>query len=296
MNRTTVSLIIILVLMGVATFLVLRRPGETSTPETPGRPLFDYDSSAVDRIELRNSGGTITLEKINGTWMITSPGEHRADSSVVTAMVNQGKHIELKALLSTNPEKQSVFAVDSTAPLVKISENGAERAAFRVGKVSTSYTETYVRPEGTNDVYLANGFLSGIFNRQLKDLRDRTIFRADRELIKSVGYQYGDTTFTVAFQDSLWRVGSDPANDAVVNGVLSGLANLQADDVIDTAFTPPRLAAVITVLGTQLRFHFDPKKGIHYVQTSESPRWYTCQGWRVFQLLKRKKDFVTSPA
>jgi hypothetical protein len=295
MNRTTVTLVIILVLLGIATFLVLRRPGESSATETTGKTLFDYDSSGVDNVEIRTIAGTTVLEKINGTWMVTAPGRYKADSAAVCAIVNQGKHVELKALVSSNPEKQSVFVVDSSAPFIRISEKGTERAAFRIGKVSSSFMETFVRREGSNDVWLASGFLTATFNRQAKDLRDKTVFRTERDLIKSLMYQYGDTTFTVAFQDTLWRVGNEPANDATVNGVLSALSRLQADDVIDTAFTPPKVIATITVLGTQIRYFYDTKKASYYVQTSESPQWYTSQSWKAMQVLKRKKDFVASP-
>ncbi len=296
MNRTTVTLIVILVILGIATFLVLRRPGETSATESEGRALFDYDSSAVDKVVIKTTGGTTVLEKVDGAWMITAPARYKADSVAVTNMVNQGKHLEVKALVSSNPEKQSVFVVDSSAPLITISEKGTERAAFRIGKPSSSFTETFVRREGSNDVYLIPGFLTATFNRQAKDLRDKTIFRADRDQIKSIMYQYGDTTFTVAFQDSLWRVGNEPASDATVSGVLTSLSRLQADDMIDTAFVAPKLIATISVLGTQIRYYYDTKKASYFVQTSESPQWYSSQSWKALQVLKRKKDFVPSPA
>src|SRR5512140_2139741 len=172
MNRTTVTLIVILVLLGIATYLVLRRPGETSASETAGRSLFDYDSSAVDKIEIRSATGTTVLEKIDGTWTVTAPARYKADSIAVTNMVNQGKHIELKALVSSNPEKQSVVVVDSAAPLVRISEKGTERATFRIGKVSNSFMVPFVRREGSNDVFLANGFLTATFKSGAKDFPD----------------------------------------------------------------------------------------------------------------------------
>lgn len=292
MKRSTVTLLTVLIVLAIATYFVLRRPGEQSSTGSSGRVLVDYDSSAVDKIEIRSSTGTIIAEKQEGTWNVTSPVRFRADSSAIVAILSQGKHIELKDLVSSNPDKQHVFQVDSTGSLVRISEKGVERAAFRIGKVSSSFTESYVRLENSNDVYLANGFLSGVFNRQTKDLRDRTIFRADVNTIKQVNFQYGDTTFTLQFQDTVWRIGKDFATDAAVRGFLSTLANLQADDFIDSTVTPQRPIALIEVLGVQIRYYYDTKIGRYLIQTSQSSQWYTNQSWRAMQLLKRKKDFL----
>jgi len=292
MNRNTVTLLIVLAVLVVATYFVLRRPGEQSSTGSSGQVLVDYDSSAVDMIEIRSSTGTVFVQKQEGTWFVTSPVHFRADSSAVVAILSQGKHIELKGLISSNPEKQHVFQVDSTGLLVRFSEKGVERAAFRVGKVSSSYTESYVRREDSRNVYLANGFLSGTFNRQTKDLRDRTIFRADVNSMKEVKFQYGDTTFALQFQDTVWRIGRDHASDAAVRGFLSTLSNLQADDFLDTAASVQRPIAALEVLGVQIRYYYDAKLGRYLVQTSQSPQWYTNQSWRALQVLKRKKDFL----
>ncbi len=102
-------------------------------------------------------------------------------------------------------------------------------AAFRVGKPSASYTETYVRREGSNDVYLADGMFSYTFVQQPKDWRDKSIYRNEPDLVKSVTYRYGDTTFTLAMNDSLWRLNGDSVSQTTVRSVLGSLANLQAD-------------------------------------------------------------------
>ena len=127
------------------------------------------------------SGDTVVLEKQGDGWMLTSPMRYRADQNVVTAAVGKGKSIEVKNVVSSNPEKQSVFQVDSTGPLVQMYAAGTVVAGFRVGKPSASYTETYVRKEGSNDVYLADGMFNYLFAHQPKDWRDKSIYRSEPE-------------------------------------------------------------------------------------------------------------------
>lgn len=292
MKRSTLYSIIALVVLAVAAFFALHREGEISSSGSTGRMLVDYDSTAVDKLELITPSKTVVLEKQAGVWMLTSPINYRADQASVTSAVGRGRRIELKSLVSTNPENQKLFQVDSTGTLVKVYANGALKAAFVVGKPSTTYTENYVRLNGSNNVQLTNEVISSYFNKQPKDWRDKTVFKTEESNIKNVTFQYGDTTFALSMQDSLWRVGRDSANQTAVKPLLTALASIQADDFIDTAFTPPpKPDAIIGVEGTQIRFYKDGASK-YFVQTSQSPQWFDVQGWRTTSILKRKKDLL----
>ena len=113
---------------------MLQRPGENSTSGLSEKTLVQYDSTAVDRIEVTSAGGTVTIEKQAGRWMLTSPVHYAADQNAVASAIGQGRSIKLNSLVSTNPEKQKIFEVDSTATLVRVFENGTGRGTgFRIG-------------------------------------------------------------------------------------------------------------------------------------------------------------------
>lgn len=292
MKRSTLYSILALVVLAIAAYFVLNREGEVSSSGTTGQMLASYDSTAIDKLELVAPSKTVVLEKQAGVWMLTSPIRYRADQTSVASAVGRGRRIELKSLVSTNPENQKLFQVDSTGTLVNVYANGALKAAFIVGKQSNSFTENYVRLSGSNNVQLTNEVISSYFNKQPKDWRDKTVFKTDESNIKNVTFQYGDTTFALTMQDSLWRVGRDSANQTAVKPLLTALANIQADDFIDSAFTPPpKPTAIIGVEGTQIRFYKNDASK-YFVQTSQSPQWFEVQGWRTTNILKRKKDLV----
>jgi hypothetical protein len=211
-------------------------------------------------------------------------------------MVGKGRHLEITSLISTNPEKQKLFEVDSSGTLVNVYEKGAQRASFRVGKPGSSYTDTYVRREGSNDVYLASGILSATFGRQAKDWRDKTIFKIDEDRIHSVKVAFGDTVYTLSFADSAWRIDNEPAQQPAVKSFLGAVSSIQTDDFVDTTITDlPRLTCAIDIEGTQIRFYFNTTGNKYYVQTSQSPQWFEVQNWRATQILKHKKDFLPLP-
>lgn len=276
----------------VVAYLVLQRPGESSIGASDGKHLVTYDSSLVDRMEIRSKQGNVILEKQAGKWMLVEPGRYKADEAAAMSAVAKGASLTVTSLVSSNPAKQAVFQIDSSATLVKVFEKGTERAAFRVGKPGSSFTDTYVRVEGSNDVYLANEVLTYVFGKPVKDWRDKVIFKMAKDDIRNVRFHYGDTTFTIAQQDSNWLVDGLPGSKNSISMFTSALSNFVADEFIDSTISAlPPLVCTIEVSGTQLRFHArDANK--YLVQSSESPQWFEMQSWRVSQVLKRKKDFL----
>jgi hypothetical protein len=292
MKRSNVILLGVLVLLAVAAVVVLQQPGERSTDAGAAETLVSYDSAAVDNIEILTRGTKVTLRKEGATWMLTSPLRAPAATEAVTAAISRGRDMRPTGLVSSNPQKQSVFQVDSLSTLVRFSRQGNTVAAFRLGKNDQSWSGTFVRLEGSNDVYLVQGVLGYVFEKGVKDWRNRTIFAAPQQSIQSVRFQYGDTTFTLAFADSVWTVEGEATTDHLVRAFLGAVSALSADEFIDSVtVTLPQLTATLEIQGTVLRFYRNPASGDYYVTSSRSPQVYEIQAWRAAQVLRRRTEF-----
>ncbi len=293
MNKNTLTLLGILLVLVVVAVLVMQKPGERSVTAAAGERLFQIDSLAVDKIELSSPTSSVVLEKKGVEWYLQQPISYRADQNNVAQLIQQVKEMQMRSTVSSNPEKQNLFQVDSTGTQVKMYERGTEKAAFVLGKSGSSFNEIYLRKAHSNDVVLAGGAMSYVFNRTVKEWRDKTIAQAPRDNIKEVTYQYGDTVFTLAFKDSAWVIGKDSTQQWVVDNILSSLSNFQADDFIDTPpLTLPKVTAVVTYAGVQLTFHYQKEGEKYLVRASTSPQWFEVSSWRANQVLKRKKEIV----
>lgn len=293
MTRTTWTLAGILVILVAATMWVMQRPGEQSASSDDSGVLVSYDSAAVDRMDILMPSGTVSLVREGDRWMLTTPLRATADPHAVNAAIGQGRNLKLKTLISSNPAKQQLFQVDSTATLVRISTQGTEAAAVRIGKPSPTYTETYVRKEGSNDVYIVEGMLGAVFGRSARDWRNKAILGLRSEDIRTVRFLYGDTTFTLSRADSIWMVDGDPVSAYTMRGFLASLSSLQCDDFVDTTVaTMPPLAGMIEVNGTQVRFHQRPGDQMLTVLASNSTQVFSMYAWRGEQVLKRKPAFL----
>jgi hypothetical protein len=297
MTKNTWILIGLLAALVVIAYLVLQRPGESSAPESSGKMLVEFDSAAVDRLQIHSPNGDAVIEREGGVWMLTSPVHYRADDATVASTLSSGRRMEIRELVSSNPQKRGVFQVDSAGTLVRVFEHGAEKTAFWIGKPSPSYTETYVRREGSNDVYLATGMFSSSFSRHPNEWRDKTILRTEQDAIAGVTLRFGDTTVALVRQDSVWKVGDEVAKNEAVKSFIGSLANLQADDFVDSAVSlMPPLTVQIEIAGTQIRLYRLASGDKYYVQCSATPQLFEIYTWRASQLLKRKNDFLNGAA
>ena len=291
MKKNTYILIGLFIVLLIAAFLVLQKPGEQSAGSASSGLLFKIDSLLVDKIEIKTPTTAVALEKRGVEWFVSQPINYKADQANVGQIIHQIKNIEIKSAISNKPEKHSVFQVDQTGTNIKVYEKGVEKAGLILGKMAASYTESYARKLGSDEVLLIEGVSNYTFTRPLKDWRDKTIFNTPKENIKEVQYQYGDTSFVVAFKDSAWFVGKEKAQQPVVDGILSALSNLQADDFIDSTISQ-KIMATVAYGGVQLRFSFDKSANKYNVQSSNSQQWFVLEQWKSNQILKRKKDIA----
>ena len=291
-NATLLGLFAVLLIIA---YVVLQKPGEQSLSDEASGNLVEVDSLKIDRIEIKSSALDLALEKRGAEWFIQRPLSYRADQSAVGSVLHQAKSLEVKSIVSSNPGKHSMFTVDSMGTFVKIYEMGAERAAFIIGKPGSSFSETYVRKVNSNDVALVDGSFGYVFNRTLREWRDKNIATVPQENIKDVKFQYGDTTFTLMLKDSVWLIGRDSTQTPAVQDLLRNLSSVTADDFIDTSLSPqPKISTLISYGGVQLRFAFSKPAGKYYVQSSASPQWFVMEPWRANPLVKRKKELVKS--
>lgn len=291
MKRPTLLLIGMLVVLCGAAYLVMMRPGEQSLETGAGELIAQIDSALVDRIDIVTPASHLVLERRGIVWYVSSPVDAKADHQIVAGILSRARMMRSIAVVSSKPEKHGVFQVDSTGTQVVLYQGQQEAAAFVVGKASASFAETFVRRKNSNDVMTVEGSLGWMFSRSVKDWRDKTILNVPRAEIQRVQFQYGDTTFSLAFRDSVWTLDNRQPNASAVDAFLSAISSFQCDDFAESAPAGKPLA-MITAGETQLRFVFDKASSRYQVQSSASPQWYVVESWRANQILKRKKELL----
>lgn len=290
MNRSTLILVVLLLALGAIVWFLLPsgREREVSYSETAVIPRID--SASVIKVEIQKPSKTITIENVGGRWTITSPVNYPADAASVFQLVGGLSHLTVGSLISSNPEKQRLFQVDSTGTLLTVTDRGGKSVSMIIGKMGPSFSDVYMRLPKSSDVYLAQGIETWTVGKDLKEWRDKTIYSAPSESIKELTYTAGGKETKYDRDSAGWKSADKPVDASVMNPLLNSLSNLHADDFIDSAAKIESRPITVAIKGassaTLSLFPVAPDSSRYYVQTTGSPQTFVISKWTAQQFLK----------
>ena len=266
MSRSLLILLGVLVVLLIVYLIVNSARDVTYQPEA----FLKIDTTEVSGFSITNEHGTIKLRKSGGIWRLAEPVDYPAEARFVDDLMKKIGAMEIETMISRDPEKASMFEVDTAGVEVAVLAGADTLGQFIVGKMSDNYSNTYCRKIGEDTIYLIRGTFTGQLKRQAKDWRDKVILEMDKALISRLDFQYPRETFSLAKHDTVWALefkGKEvPAMDKMVDRTLSVISRFRAYDFVDgdsakmVDFSVPELALTIsTEAGDQYRLAFVPQ-------------------------------------
>jgi hypothetical protein len=215
MKRNIIA-IVVLVALGVATFLVLREPPDPAR-QAARAALGPVPVDRLDRLEIRRNEGSgaslheesIVLVRKEGEWRMAEPVDYALNPTSVERMTEALAGLRTVDIVAENKAKHHVLEVDDELGVeVKALGGGDVLAHFIVGVSRNNMT--YVRLPGKNEVYRVSGSHRATFNKSAKNLRDKTILKLDDDSVSRIAFA------NAAGQLTLERKGDDAAAFAPV--------------------------------------------------------------------------------
>lgn len=299
MNRSTIILIALLVILGAVTYFLLPSRQEHETSYEPRDIDVKVDSASVVKIEIEQKGKSVTIENMSGKWMLTSPIHYAADATAIKQLLSGLSKFKVGSLISSNPEKQSIFQVDSTGTRIAVTDRSGKTVAIIVGKMGPSFSEVYFRVPAVKDVYLGEGLDTWTINKDVKEWRDKSIVSTPTESVKDLTYNVANKEFRFQHDTTGWKSGGKTVDAGAMNSALNQLANLHADDFIDSLMRIDSRPVVLGIHGTENvtlnLYPSAPDSARYYIRLSNSPQLFVISKWTAQQLLKPVEQSI-SPA
>ena len=227
-------LILFIVLLGVyaLTWVLQSGKGDRSFRND----LIDVDPGEISKIEIYPrvmSGQVITLLKEGDAWMVEAGGKfYNADASLPGSMIAELNEIKPLHLAASKKASWSQFEVnDSLGTRVVLSTPEKTVADIMIGKFNYQAQKmtTYVRLTSDNEVFGVDGFLSMMFNRDLKSFRDQTIVKGGSADWTKLTFSYpADSSFVLTKIEDYWMMGNTRVDSAAVAEYFSEIANLRS--------------------------------------------------------------------
>lgn len=301
-KNSTLILIVVLIILAIVVYFMIQPSAERETSYSLSDLNIAADSAQISAITLVRDGKATRLEDVGGIWNLVDlsgvpEGRYPADDGAVKRLLGAVQKLKITSLISSNPQKQGLYQVDSTGTTLTLKERSGKTIELVVGKMGPSFSETYIRTSGSNEVYLAEGLMTWDVNKETRDWRDKTIYDVKQDSIRSLTYRYPKDEFTL-LKDSVWMLGKDTAFVTEVNGVLSTLASLRAEDFVDSAMDVSKAQFQLDFTARKtysLTFvPLPPDSARYMVKTSHSPQLFVVNKWSVKPIMKQKKEFLPS--
>lgn len=194
-----------------------------------------FDKEQVAKIEITAKDETTTLTKTDGNWLVTTMDNYPADMEAIDELFTKVAEFDNANHVSDNPKYQAEFQVDSSGTEAKLMDaNDKMLAHLFVGKNTPGFLSSYVRVADSKDVYIAKGYLQGVFDKSTRTWKDRTIFNFNKAFVTQINITSPEETVELMLDaENKWQM-LQPTAAAVVQNEIDNLLNsfsqLKTDD------------------------------------------------------------------
>jgi len=285
--------------------------------ESEKKKLLTFDAGAVSEIALTYPDRAVHLKKdAAGKWQITQPVAVEADDTTVHNLLNAIADAEIKRTLDEAPQDLSLYGLN--APVVKFQVtlgDGKALPQVSLGKDTPVGFSVYAQRDGESKILLAPQALRIGTQKEVKDLRDRTVIAFADDEVKKIEVQGPDKDIVLSKADAGWALEKPveaKADDTMVQTFLSSLRNMKAQDFIEQpaqglqefGLAPPQLTVSLALGGDNARKTVliggekgDGEKGEtqgdkqRYVKRGEKDTLFVVGDWVLRDLSKTANDF-----
>lgn len=204
-----------------------------------------YDSKAGEKAGKQ----TITLEKKGDAWEVVKPLSAKANAANVKSLVENLRDLKVKEVIDRTAAAYAQYDLaDDKAVHVVAFKGDAKAADLYFGKSGSR--GQMVRVGGKDGVYVASGYSSYLYTRELKNWRETALLKFEDENVISADVTNKNGVFSFSKNGDKWsgafakrdkdgKVG-DPAkkwekfDEAKVKDMLRAYKSLSAEDFAET--------------------------------------------------------------
>jgi hypothetical protein len=181
-RRIIISFAIIVVLV---LFLVLSSKDKKSG-SIPKIKSFDN----AEEIIIAKNNKQLKLYKKDNKWLINEQA-YPADKSKADKLEKDMKGLEITDFISKEPYLTKYELDPEKAVRVTVKDKGKIYRDILIGKASSTYRSAYIKFANDPKIFLAEGNLNEEFNKDVEDLRDKQIYKFERDEVVYFELLYG---------------------------------------------------------------------------------------------------------
>jgi hypothetical protein len=245
--KSTIALVLVLAGLGAYIYFVTWKQPEGGDAASKQEKVFaGLETDKVDEVKVKSEkGDTTTVKKENGAWQVTAPVATKADESEVTGITNSLGQIAIVRVVDENPADLKEYGL--ATPRIEINFKAGGDKDYRklyVGDKAPTGGDLFAKRNDEKKVFLIPAFQEASFNKDTFQLRDKTIWKFERDKVDSVDLTTGGKTVAMARAGGEWKI-SKPvdarADFGSVEGLIGRLQSAQMKSFVGDQATPADL-------------------------------------------------------
>ncbi len=229
--RNTIIVIILLLIIGGYALYLRQQPPADQNPK-----LYKLDAKDIRKIELHSSDRDIVLERTGDDWKILKPITADADRYTVNGIADDIAGLQITGTAEEKPADLAPFGLAVPAVVVTVTTKDEKTLpAVMVGKQTPIGNSNFIKRADQPAVLLVNSAFGAEVNKDLDDLRSRTIFRLKPPEANRIVIERGAETLELTRSGNNWAFTKPrdyPADSEAVTQMLNTLDAARINDFI----------------------------------------------------------------
>lgn len=208
LKKTLLFLLILLILVGILYYDKLKI-GEKSKKVELEKRIIPIPQEDINRIVIKNNEMQTELKKENNDWKLVKPISTKADNEIVSSILSAIINGTRKKTLDNVADKLSEFGFNDNSNYI---EFGSDKTDLPVKLTFGNQTpvpfEVYGRLDSEKSVFVVDESIKNLVNKNLYDLRDKTIIAIVPEDVKAMTLisSAGEIVCEQEERDKIWKI------------------------------------------------------------------------------------------
>lgn len=242
--RKALILGLVLLLVGGLYLWDKERVDKGKAREEEQKRVFPWKFEDVTEVSVQRASGPLGLAREGQEgWLIREPVKAKADPEQVRSFVDSLLRARKERMISEEPKELSPYGLDAPEATIRLKGKGPDgEKELLIGKKNPTEVFYYASLRGEKPVFLIYDTVFQGANRQVLDLRDKSLWGLAAERVRGISIMTGSEEVSLRKEgDRLWKVESEeplPADSNSVEALLFRLSRLRAVSFEDDASRP----------------------------------------------------------
>jgi hypothetical protein len=244
--KSTIALLVVLGGLGAYIYFVTWKQADKTDTAKQDKVFAALEPDKIEEVKVKSEkGDTTTIRKENGAWQMTAPVATKADESEVTGITTGLGQIAVVRVIDENPSDLKEYGL--ATPRIEINFKASGDKDYRklyIGEKSPTGADLFAKRNDEKKVFMIPAFQESTFNKGTFDLRDKTLWKFERDKVDSVDVTTGGKTVAMTRATGDWKITrpvESRADFGAVEGLIGRLQSAQMKSIVADQATPADL-------------------------------------------------------